>query len=85
MRSETEEVIVRVLFETLKASKNEQSVDFSEITTNSQTTDTVAFRVLSRFLEVSDNQVLVTPRLRVLLAIELARLGRLKEAARSLT
>ncbi len=85
MRSETEKVIVRVLFETLKASKNEQSVDFLEIVTNSQTTGPVASRVLSRFLEVSDNHVLITPWLRVLLAIELSRLGRLKEAARALT
>ncbi len=86
MPSDVTERRVRVLIETLRLSKITEPVELENIASNAKTTEPFAREVLTHILgETGDTLVSISPRLRVNLALETARGGRLKEAAQFLT
>jgi Holliday junction resolvase len=77
---------VRVLIETLRLSKITEPVELENIASNSKTTEAFAKKVLTHALgETDDAWIFVGPKLRVNLALEVARAGRLRDAAQVLT
>ena len=85
MPSDVAEGRVRVLIETLRLSKITEPVELENIASNAKTTEPFARKVLTHMLgEIGDTWVSISPRLRVNLALETARGGRLKEAAQFL-
>jgi hypothetical protein len=86
MRPFVTEGRVRVLIETLRLSKITEPVELENIASNSKTTETFAKKVLTHALgETDDVWICVSPKLRVILALEVARAGRLRDAAQVLT
>ncbi len=86
MPSDVAEGRVRVLIETLRLSKITEPVELENIASNAKTTESFARKVLTKVLgETYDTGISVSPKLRVNLALEVARAGRLREAARVLT
>jgi len=86
MPSDVAEGRVRVLIETLRLSKIIEPVELENIASNAKTTESFARKVLTNALgETYDTGISVSPKLRVNLALEVARAGRLREAARVLT
>ncbi len=86
MASDVTEGRVRVLIETLRLSKITEPVELENIASNAKTTEPFARNVLTHILgEIADTRVSISPRLRVSLALETARGGRLREAAQFLT
>ncbi len=86
MPSDVAEGRVRVLIETLRLSKINEPVELENIASNAKTTESFARKVLTNALgETNDTRISVSPKLRVNLALEVARAGRLREAARVLT
>jgi len=77
---------VRVLIETLRLIKLTETVELENIASSAKTTESFARKVLVEALgETDDTWISVSPKLRVNLALEIARAGRLKEAAQVLT
>jgi hypothetical protein len=77
---------VRILIETLRLSKISEPVALENIASNAKTTESFARKVLTHALGgTEDTWVTVSPRLRVHLALEVARAGRLRDAAQVLT
>jgi len=86
MPSDVVEGRVRVLIETLRLSKITEPVDLEIIASKAKTTESFARKVLTRALgENDDTWIYIYPKLRVNLALEIARAGRLKDAAQVLT
>jgi hypothetical protein len=86
MPSDGVEGRVRVLIETLRLSKITGSVELESIASNAKTTESFALKVLTHMLgDIGDTRVSISPRLRVNLALEIARAGRLRDAAQVLT
>ena len=86
MPSDVAEGRVRVLIETLRLSKITEPVELENIASNAKTTESFARKVLTNAqCETYDTGISVSPKLRVNLALEVARAGRLREAARVLT
>ncbi len=86
MPSDVTEGRVRVLIEALRLSKITEPVELENIASSAKTTEPFAREVLTHILgEIGDTSVSISPRLRVNLALETARGGRLREAAQFLT
>ncbi len=86
MRPFVTEGRVRVLIETLRLSKITEPVELENIASNAKTTESFARKVLTHALgETDDTWISISPKLRVNLALEIARAGRLREAAQALT
>jgi hypothetical protein len=86
MRPFVTEGRIRVLIETLRLSKITEPVELENIASNAKTTESFARKVLTNILgETNDTWISVSPKLRVNLALEIARAGRLMEAAQVLT
>ena len=80
------EARVSVLIEALKLSKITDSIKLEDIASNARTTESFARKVLTNLLgETGDTLVLISSKLRVNLALEVARAGRLRDAAQVLT
>lgn len=77
---------VRVLIETLRLSKIAEPVELENVASSARTTESFAREVLTHALgEMGDSWISMNPRLRVSLALEIARAGRLRDAAQVLT
>ena len=77
---------VKVLIETLRLSKISERVELESIASNARTAEFFARKVLTDvFGETCDAWVSISPRLRVDLALEVARAGQLRDAAQILT
>jgi Holliday junction resolvase len=86
MRPFVSEGRVRALIETLRLSKITEPVELENIASSSKTTEAFAKKVLTHALgETNDAWIFVSPKLRVNLALEVARAGRLRDAAQVLT
>lgn len=86
MRPFVTEGRVRVLIETLRLSKIAEPVELENIASNAKTTESFARKVLTHALcETEDAWISVSPKLRVNLALDIARAGRLRDAAQVLT
>jgi len=86
MRPFVTEGRVRVLIETLRLSKITEPVELENIASNAKTTESFARKVLTHAQgETDDTWISISPKLRVNLALEIARAGRLREAAQALT
>ncbi len=86
MRPYVVEGRVRVLVETLRLSKITEPIELENIASNAKTTESFARKVLTNALgETDDTWISVNPKLRINLALEVARAGRLREAAQVLT
>src|SRR5260370_10328942 len=86
MPSDGTEERVRVLIETLRLSKITEPVELENIASNAKTTESFAREVLTHALGESDDPwIAINPKLRVNLALEIARAGRLRDAAQVLT
>jgi Holliday junction resolvase len=76
----------RVLIETLRLSQVDKSLDLETIAFGSKTTASLVRKILADIRVVTDDgQISLTPKLRVQIALEVARVGRLKEASRFLS
>ena len=77
---------VRVLIETLRMSKDGSRVLIEDIASSARATESFARNALKDALsEPDDNWISPGPKLRIKLALEIARAGRLRDAARVLT
>ena len=86
MRPSMTEGRVRVLIETLRLSKTTELVELENIASSATTTESFARKVLTHTLgDIGDAGVSIGPRLRLDLALEIARAGRLRDAAQVLT
>ena len=80
----TEET-ARVLIETLQQSKSSKILEIESIALAAKVPEPSAMAILTRFVDDSDDgQFLLNPKSRVKVAMEVARAGRLKDAARAL-
>ncbi|TMI29021.1 restriction endonuclease [Candidatus Bathyarchaeota archaeon] len=75
----------RVLTETLKLSKDGNRVELEDIALNAKTTESFARQVLTSVIGDVNTRISLKPGLRIQVALEIARAGRLKEAAQVLT
>ena len=76
----------KVLMETLRLSQVDKLLDLETIAFGSMTTASFARKILAGIRVVADDgQISLTPKLRVQIAMEVARVGRLKDAAQFLT
>jgi len=75
----------RVLAQILGLSAKTNLVEVAEVAHAAKTTETVVRRILAPFLTVVNDQISVPSRSRVMLAMELARAGRLKKGAEALS
>ncbi|HEV2120152.1 MAG TPA: restriction endonuclease [Candidatus Bathyarchaeia archaeon] len=82
MKEET----LRVLTETLKLSKATNRLELVDIASSAKVSESFAKRTLTTALDEADNAwVSLNPRLRIQLALDVARSGRLRDAANVLT
>jgi hypothetical protein len=80
------ESTVRILIETLRLSQNGNRVQLEEIAQRARATESFARQVLTGLVENSDDGwIFLRSGLRIQLALEIARVGQLREAARALT
>ena len=80
------EETTRVLVETLRQSKHSKILSLEQIAEEAKTTKPVARAIVQRFLGIMDHDGFsVGSKSRVQLALEIARAGRLKDAAKALT
>src|SRR5438094_10677523 len=86
MRHDARDGTVRVLVEALMLSKIADRVELENIASNAKASESFARSVLTPVVgEIGDSYVSLSPRLRIQLALEVARAGRLGDAARVLT
>src|SRR2546427_4622631 len=85
MRHDARDGTVRVLVEALMLSKIADRVELENIASNAKASESFARSVLTPVVgEIGDSYVSLSPRLRIQLALEVARAGRLGDAARGL-
>ena len=76
----------RVLVEILRQSKSSDILDLQQVALESKTSEPTAKAIVSRFLHIAvSSHFSIESKFRVQLALELARIGRLKEAAKALS
>ena len=76
----------RVLIETLQQSKSSNILDLESIALGAKASEPNVIAILTRFVHDSqDRHFSLNPKSRVQVAMEVARLGRLKDAARALS
>lgn len=79
-------VVVRVLLETLRQSRLSKDVELENIAAGSRTSESVTRKTLQKFLgEIQAHYFPLDSNERVQIALEVARAGRLKEAAHALS
>ncbi len=77
---------VRVLIETLRLSRDRNRVQLADIASGARATESFAREVLTdALIEHDSNWISLSPRVRIRLALDIARVGRLRDAARVLT
>jgi restriction endonuclease len=86
MYSENREEKVRVLIETLRLGMRRNRVEPWEIASTAKSTESFARSVLGNVLELNDAPwILLNSKVRIQLALSIARAGRLRDAAQALT
>jgi hypothetical protein len=86
MKPPVREGTVRVLVESLRLSKDRNSVQIADIASSARTTESLARKVLTNArIEHDGNSISPGPGFRVRLALDIARAGRLRDSARALT
>ena len=76
----------RVLAEVLRHSKSSNTLDLEQIAMGAKTSESTAKAIVSQFLRVTDSGYFsLESKSRVQLALEVARVGRLRQAAKALT
>src|SRR2546425_6602966 len=86
MPSPSSEGSVKVLIEILRLSRERNRVQITDVASSARVTDSFAKRVLTDALIENDNDwISLSPRFRISLALDIARAGRLRDSARTLT
>ena len=76
----------RVLIETLRQSQSSNTLDLEQISIGAKTSEPIAKAIVAQFLRITDSGYFsLESKSRVQLALEVARIGRLKEAAKTLS
>src|SRR2546425_4979800 len=82
----TSNVTIRVLIETLRLSKDRNRVQIADIASCAKTTESFARKALTNArIEHDGSWISLSPGFRIRLALDIARAGRLRDSARTLT
>ena len=80
------EAAARVLIETLRLGRSDKSVEVNDIASRAKASKSFALEVLTSIMgKVDDSRILLGSTLRVRIAIEAARAGRLRDAAQAIS
>jgi hypothetical protein len=86
MLPSSSEGTVKVLIETLRLSRDRDTVQITEIASNARVTESFVKKVFAdSSIEHDNDWTSLSPRLRIRIALEIARAGRLRDSARVLT
>src|SRR2546428_13972123 len=86
MPSHSGEAAARVLIETLRLGRSDKSVEVNDIASRAKASKSFALEVLTSIMgKVDDSRILLGSTLRVRIAIEAARAGRLRDAAQAIS
>src|SRR2546422_7997677 len=86
MPSHLGEAAARVLIETVRLGRSDKSVEVNDIASRAKASKSFALEVLTSIMgKVDDSRILLGSTLRVRIAIEAARAGRLRDAAQAIS